>query len=80
MIHPDFQKKGFGTFLTKHCNAISDETGGRTFVPARSTSIKMFRDLGFVTVGTYDSELERWGGTRELSITFMNIREAPVAK
>jgi hypothetical protein len=29
MIHPDSQKRGFGTILTQHCNAISDKTGGK---------------------------------------------------
>lgn len=77
MVHPDFQKRGFGTVLTLHCNAISDKAGRRTFVPARPTSIKMFNDNGFVTVGTHDAHLERWGGPREKSITWMAIREAP---
>ena len=50
MIHPDFQKRGMGTALTKHCNKISDEAGGRTWVPVRPSSKKMFMDLGFVPV------------------------------
>jgi len=77
MVHPDFQKRRLGSVLTKHCNSISDKTGGKTFVPARPTSIKMFNDNGFVTVGEHDSHLERFGGPRDKSITFITIRDAP---
>jgi hypothetical protein len=38
---------GFGTLLTKHCNDISDKAKLRTFLPAASTSVGMFRKLGF---------------------------------
>ena len=79
MIHPDFQKRRFGTILTQHCNAISDSTGGRTFVPARPTSIKMFNQNGFTTVGSVDHHLERWGLSREKSVTWMCVREAPAS-
>jgi hypothetical protein len=78
MIDPDFQKRGFGTILTKHTNAISDKTGGRVFAPARPSSRKMFLDNGFKAVGIHDSRLERWGGSREKSITTMVLRKAPV--
>lgn len=77
MVHPDFQKRGFGSVLTRHCNAIMDKTGDRTFVPARPTSIKMFKDNGFKVVGFHDSHLERWGGPVEKSKTWLAIREAP---
>lgn len=61
MVRPGFQKMGFGTVLTQHCNAISDKTGGRTFVTARPTSAKMFLDNGFQVMQYHDSQLERWG-------------------
>ena len=80
MIHPDFQKRGFGTALTKHVNAISDKTGGRVFAPALRSSRKMFLDNGFKAVGVHDAHLERWGGSREESITTMVLREPPIAE
>jgi GNAT superfamily N-acetyltransferase len=47
MVLPDFQKMGFGTLLSKHCDEISDRAGCRTFIPAALTSVGMFRKLGY---------------------------------
>jgi len=77
MVHPEYQKRGFGTELTKHCNAISDKSGDRTWVPARPTSVNMFRENGFKDIGSVDAHLERWGGPREKSITWTLLRNAP---
>ena len=76
MIHPDFQRRGFGTYLTHHCNAIADKTGGKTWVPARPTSVKMFRQCGFKDVATHNADLKRWGGDTEKEITCLLVREA----
>ena len=75
MVLPAFQKKRFGTFLTRHFNAISDKDRRKTFVPARSTSIKMFLANGFKEIGQHDAHLERWGGSREGSITWAVVRD-----
>ena len=75
MIDPDFQKRGFGTALALHINVISDKTGGRTFAIVRPSSRKMFLDNGFKAVGVYDAHLEKWGGSREESITMVVLRE-----
>lgn len=77
MVLPAFQKMGLGTYLTQHCNAISDKTGDKTWVPARPSSIKMFRQQGFKDVAAHDWHLERWGGTRAASITGLLVREPP---
>ena len=77
MIHPDFQKRGFGTALTYHCNAISDRTGGKTYVPARPSSNHMFRQCGFREVGTHNADLKRFGRNPEKDITYMLVRDAP---
>ncbi|PVH85351.1 hypothetical protein DL98DRAFT_527832 [Cadophora sp. DSE1049] len=77
MVHPDYQKRGFGTELTKHCNAIADKSGDRTWVPARPTSVNMFRKNGFKDIGSVDAHLERWGGPREKSITWTLLRNVP---
>lgn len=79
MVLPEYQKRGFATALTKHCNTIADKSGDRTWVSARPTSVKMFRDNGFVDVGTVDAHLERWGGSREKSTTWILVRAAPSA-
>ena len=77
MIHPDFQGRGFGTFLTHHCNAIADKTGGKTWVTARPTSVKMFRQCGFKDVATHNADLKRWGGNTDEEITWLLVKEAP---
>ena len=75
MIHPDFQRRGFGTFLTHHCNAIADKTGGKTWVTARPTSQKMFRQCGFKGMATHNADLKRWGGNTKEDITWLLVRE-----
>ena len=75
MILPEYQRKGFGTFLTHHCNAIADKAGAKTWVPARPISLKMFRQCGFKDVGAYNTDFERWDGNAE--IVYMLVREAP---
>lgn len=76
-IHPDFQKKGLGTVLTKVWNEVTDKSGDRTWCPCRPTSIKMFREHGFKDVGVIDANLERWGGSRENSLTYITLRYPP---
>jgi GNAT superfamily N-acetyltransferase len=75
MVHPDFQRRGFGTFLTHHCNAIADKTGGKTWVPARPSSVKMFRQCGFKDVATHNADLKRFGGNTDEEITWLLVRE-----
>ena len=76
-VLPEFQKMRLGTYLTQHCNAIPDQSGNKTWVPARPSSVKMFRQQGFKDVAKHDWHLERWGGTREGSITCLLLREPP---
>jgi ribosomal protein S18 acetylase RimI-like enzyme len=75
MVHPEFQKMGHGSWLTRHCNEIADKTGSRTFVGARPSSIKMFNNLGFKTIGMYNAHMERWGGDKDKSISWLAMRE-----
>jgi N-acetylglutamate synthase-like GNAT family acetyltransferase len=75
MVLPDFQKKGFGTVLTHHCNAIADKTGDKTFVTARPTSKTMFEASGFKVLGIHDYQLERWGGDPAWNNHYVLVRE-----
>ena len=76
MIHPDFQRRGFGTFLTNHCNAVADKTGGKTWVAAKPNSQKMFRQCGFKDVATHNADFKRWGGNSDEEISRLLVREA----
>ena len=77
MVLPGYQKKGFGTILTRHCNAIADKAGDRTFAPARPTSQKMFQNEGYKILGFYDSHLERWGDDMSWTKTAVMVRDPP---
>jgi len=79
MVHPDFQKRGFGSVLTLHVNEISDKSGDRVWVPARPTSVHIFKQLGFKDVGVVDAHLERWGGSAKKSKTWIVRRDSPSA-
>jgi len=58
MAHPDFQKQGLSTWLTKYCNRISDEVGGTIFVAAMPSSQHMFEQCGYVAVKTLKFDLK----------------------
>ncbi|RDL37875.1 uncharacterized protein BP5553_05308 [Venustampulla echinocandica] len=75
MVQPEFQRLGLGSVLTRVTNEIMDGNPARTWAPARPSSIKMFRNMGFKDIATQDSHLERWGGTREDSITYFVRRD-----
>jgi GNAT superfamily N-acetyltransferase len=77
MVHPDFQKMGLGSALTKYTNDIADKTGVRTWAPARAFSYRMFLNMGFTLRGSVNAHMERWGGNTELSISRMVCRDPP---
>ncbi|KAF2722473.1 hypothetical protein K431DRAFT_283890 [Polychaeton citri CBS 116435] len=56
------QRKGFGKWLTRHCNAIADEYGAATFVGAKKKSRGMFAAMGFQAVGVIEMDVSDWGG------------------
>jgi hypothetical protein len=61
MCLPEYQKRGFATQLTIQCNAIADQYKRKTYVPARFTSVGMFKKLGFKEFAIFDPHAERWG-------------------
>ncbi|KAH8821878.1 hypothetical protein F5884DRAFT_746165 [Xylogone sp. PMI_703] len=77
MVHPDFQKRGLRSVLTYHCNAVADKNGGKTWVPARPSSVKIFRQCEFKDIATHNAQLERFGGNPEKNTTWLLTREAP---
>ncbi|KAI6249581.1 hypothetical protein HI914_01721 [Erysiphe necator] len=77
MIIPRFQKLGFGTYLAQFCNQISDRKGDQQWVPARPTSVNMFKKTGYTEMGTVDAHLERYGGLREKSKTYLLLHKPP---
>jgi hypothetical protein len=52
-VLPEFQKMGLGTCFTQHCNAIADQTGNKTWVPAKPSSVKLLRNQGFKDVAKH---------------------------
>lgn len=62
-VDPAYQRRGLGSWLTQHCNAIADGYGKDTFVGVRPAGKRMFESQGFKVVGTFTTELSEYGGT-----------------
>lgn len=75
MVHPDYQRKGPGSWLTRYCNEVADKTGGRTFVVARPSSKHMFESHGFRVLGSEDIDMTRYGGNENGGKSWVLVRE-----
>ena len=74
-MHPDFQKKGLGSRLTRHCNEIADKTGAQTWVVARPSSLHMFETLGYKIVDREDIAMENYGGEKDGGKDWVLVRD-----
>ncbi|RDW75696.1 hypothetical protein BP5796_06517 [Coleophoma crateriformis] len=74
MVHPDYQKRGFGRVLIHHCNEVSDKTGGRTFAPIRPNSRRLFSSMGYKKLGESNCHAERFGEDAERGIDWPMLR------
>ena len=75
MVHPDYQRKGLGSWLTRHCNEVADKTGGKTFVGARPSSKRMFESQGFRILGSEDINMTKYGGNEGQGKSWVLVRE-----
>ncbi|KAF2801673.1 uncharacterized protein BDZ99DRAFT_469413 [Mytilinidion resinicola] len=66
-VHPDFQRRGLGTRLCRHCNEISNKHGAAMYVNARPASLKMFQDVGFEVVGELRLDMSKYGLDEDVS-------------
>lgn len=74
-IAPEYQKRGLGTRLTRHCNAIADEAGSSTYVTAISeVALCMFEKEGFAKLGSLDTNLEEFDGQELLTRSYACCR------
>lgn len=78
-ILPEYQRKGFGSALSRECDVIADEVGVDTYVAAYESSLKMFEKAGFVRLGHLDTNLGEYGGPNTSFRTYVLKRDAPVA-
>ncbi|KAL9616041.1 MAG: hypothetical protein Q9160_009042 [Pyrenula sp. 1 TL-2023] len=79
-VHPDYQKRGFGTWVTQACNDIADREGIATYVGARPSSIKLFRQTGFKVIGEKHFDMRPWGGTEDGGRNWFLVREPAVGR
>lgn len=70
LVHPDFQKRGFGTWPTRYCNQIADDYGTATSVGVRPASLHMFQTLGFKLLGLLKLNMADYGQLSEVYATF----------
>lgn len=75
IVHPDYQKRGFGTVLTQHCSAIANKSGDRLWTGAKPSSVQMFKNNGFREVASYDARVERWGLDQMWGKTVVLVKE-----
>jgi N-acetylglutamate synthase-like GNAT family acetyltransferase len=75
MVHPDYQRKGLGSWLTRYCNEVADKIGGKTFVVARPTSKRMFESHGFRVLGSEDIGMTKYGGNESDGNSWVLVRE-----
>jgi N-acetylglutamate synthase-like GNAT family acetyltransferase len=75
MAHPDYQRKGLGSWLTRYCNELADKTGGKTFVVARPNSKNMFESHGFYALGSEDIDMTKYGGNKSEGKSRVLVRE-----
>ncbi len=75
MVHPDYQRKGLGSWLTRHCNEVADKIGGKTFVVARPSSKHMFESQGFRVLGSEDLDMTKYGGNESDGKSWVLVRE-----
>ncbi|KAF2496898.1 hypothetical protein BU16DRAFT_343418 [Lophium mytilinum] len=66
-VHPEFQRRGLGTWLCRHCNEIADTYGAAMYVSARPASKKMFQNVGFEVVGELKLDMSRYGLDEDVS-------------
>ena len=76
-VHPDFEKRGFGTWLTRHCSQIADDYSAATFVGVRPASLHMFQTLGFKLLGPLKLNMADYGQPSE---AYATLRQDPQLK
>lgn len=66
-VHPDFQRHGLGSFLTKQLNDIADkyDAGRATFATVRPKGQPMFKSLGYKECGKLKFDLREYGGPED---------------
>jgi N-acetylglutamate synthase-like GNAT family acetyltransferase len=75
MVYPDYQRKGRGSWLTRHCNEVADRTGDKIFVVARPSSKHMFESHGFHVLGSEDIDMTKYGGNETEGKSWVLVRE-----
>ncbi|KAH8807340.1 hypothetical protein F5884DRAFT_789029 [Xylogone sp. PMI_703] len=73
-VHPDYQRQGVGTLLTRHCNKVADEAGFPTYVGAASTSAVLFRKEGFQEIDCLETKIEDFGGPKGVDRSYVLLR------
>jgi len=75
-VHPSYQRRGIGTLLSRHCDALADAEGKKTFVVARPNSFRLMAQSGFVVLGSENLDMTKYGGGVEDGKSWILEREA----
>lgn len=75
-VDPEFQGRGIADALTGYSNKYTDNLGIPVFVNTVPSSLQLFKRHGFVEQGYLETDLEVYGGAKEIVRTTTCFRDA----
>lgn len=78
MVDPDYQKQGFGRWITRAFNDLSDEANAAVYVRAMPAATAMLQKEGFVVLESMEVGFEDFGGKG--SLVFTGLMREPCKK
>lgn len=62
MIHPDFQRRGLGRWISARCNQSADRAGKVTWCRARPLITALLLKMGYELIEDVEIDLRKYGG------------------
>jgi len=66
IVHPKYQRRGFGRWLSRRCDEIADRTGKFTYVRARPGATALFLTLGYELIEDVEIDFRPFGGNANI--------------
>ncbi|KAH7408903.1 hypothetical protein BKA64DRAFT_663796 [Cadophora sp. MPI-SDFR-AT-0126] len=60
-VHPDCQRRGYGTKLMLHCHELASERGLPIYLTSFPGAHKFYLGLGYRDMKYFDVDLSQWG-------------------
>ena len=75
MVHPEFQRRGFGKWISQRCNDSADRAGQVTWCRARPDMTRLLLTMGYELLDMVEIDFRQYGGNASTQ-TFC-LRRAP---